>query len=460
MSPKQFIFAVVASLSVVGLLSFSTQVAAGENPPRVTANLVSFYPFTEQSGNVVRDQSGSASPMDLTLSGSVSWYAAGNGVVMNGGRVGTQGPATNLINALRASNTSSFEIWTQPASITQIRSTRMISFDGDTYKQNFMLGQVGDDVGVRLMHTGKRSGRSLVTRNGVLDTSLVHLVYTYDGSVERLYINGVQYRKTVTAAGGYGNWDVSNLFSIGNVASLNRPYKGIIRLVAVYDRPLGTAEIQQNFAAGPAAGANQIPVLSGIPAGSVITNESYNFQPTASDADGNALVFSIANKPAWANLDTATGRLSGSPTLGDVGMYSNIVISVSDGADTASLGAFSIQVSETVETGSFTLNWTAPAARSDGTPLSLADIAGFRVYYSATSKHYRNRIEVAAGSATSITARDIPVGTHYIVMTTYDTGGRESGYSPELSKIVQMSARSRRLAARRARLSRSATRTD
>jgi len=450
MSPKQFVFVFVASLPVVGLLSFSTQVAAGVNSTRVTDNLVSFYTFNEQIGNVVHDQSGSASPMDLTISGSVSWYDAGNGVVMNGGRVGTQGPATDMINALRASNASSFEIWTQPTNVTQTRATFMLSVDGDTFKRNFILGQVGDDVGVRLMHTGKQSGRSLVTGDGVLDTSLVHLVYTYDGSVERLYINGVQYSQTVVAAGGYGNWDVSNLFSIGNEARLNRPYDGIIRLVAVYDRSLGIAEIQQNFAAGPAAGANRAPVLSGMPAGSALTNQSYNFQPTASDADGNELVFSIDGKPAWANFDTATGRLSGSPTPGDAGTYNNIVISVSDETDTTSLGTFGIHVSETLETGSFTLSWTAPVARSDGTPISLADIAGFRIYYSSLSGRYPKSVEVADGSATSITTSDIPVGTQYIVMTTYDTGGRESGYSPELPKIVQMSARSRWLALIRA----------
>jgi hypothetical protein len=69
--------------------------------------------------------------------------------------------------------------------------------------------------------------------------------------------------------------------------------------------------------------------------------------------------------------------------------------------------------------------------------LSLADIAGFRVYYSESSGSYPYSVEVADGSATSITVRDIPVGTNYMVMTTYDSGGRESGYSPEISKIIQ-----------------------
>ena len=175
------------------------------------------------------------------------------------------------------------------------------------------------------MHTGKQknSDPKIRTESGVLDGSLVHLVHTYDGAVEHLYINGVESDKTAVATGGYGNWDMSHVFSIGNEASLDRSYNGIIRMVAVYDRPLGAAEIQQNFAAGPAAanvaggteGANYVPVISGTPAGSAATDENYKFQPAASDADGDKLIFSITGKPAWASFVTTTGQLSGVPTL-------------------------------------------------------------------------------------------------------------------------------------------------
>jgi hypothetical protein len=444
---SSIVISVTDGTDTASLPGFSIQVAAKEESARVTANLVSFYPFTERSGNVVHDLSGSASPMDLNISGDVSWYGAGNGVAMNGGRVGTQGPATNLINALRASNASSFEIWTQPANISQFGPARMISVGGDMSKQNFMLGQDRDDVEARLLHTGKQSmlDPKLLTDNGVLDTSLVHLVHTYDGAVERLYINGVQHSQTVTKSGGYGNWDMSDLFSIGNEASSDRAYNGIIRLVAVYDRPLGATEIQQNYSAGPVAtgvdggtgSANYVPVISGTPAGSVATDQDYDFMPAASDLDGDTLVFSITGKPVWANFDTTTGQLSGTPTLSNVGTDSNILISVADGTDSASLRSFSIQVIETTQTGNLSLSWTAPTTRSDGTPLSLADINGYRVHYGTSPGNYTDVVEVNNGTSTSVTMTDVPVGTSYVIMTTYDTEGRESDYSQEISRIVQ-----------------------
>ncbi|MFY8274173.1 Ig-like domain-containing protein [Pseudoalteromonas sp. SSDWG2] len=89
---------------------------------------------------------------------------------------------------------------------------------------------------------------------------------------------------------------------------------------------------------------NQAPTISGTPATSVTSSQAYSFVPTASDPDGDVLTFSITNKPTWASFDTTTGALSGTPTLNDVGSYSAVQISVSDGALSAQLAPFSIEV--------------------------------------------------------------------------------------------------------------------
>jgi trimeric autotransporter adhesin len=94
----------------------------------------------------------------------------------------------------------------------------------------------------------------------------------------------------------------------------------------------------------PPPPANQTPSISGTPATQLQATTAYSFVPTASDPDGATLTFSVLNKPSWASFSTATGALVGTPGVGQSGVYSNIVISVSDGALTASLPAFSIQV--------------------------------------------------------------------------------------------------------------------
>ncbi len=90
--------------------------------------------------------------------------------------------------------------------------------------------------------------------------------------------------------------------------------------------------------------ANRAPVITGTPSTSVREGAPYSFQPGASDPDGDALSFSIANRPAWASFSTATGQLTGTPPAGSAGNYSNIVISVSDGRLTTSLPGFTVAV--------------------------------------------------------------------------------------------------------------------
>ncbi len=91
---------------------------------------------------------------------------------------------------------------------------------------------------------------------------------------------------------------------------------------------------------------NNAPTISGTPATSVTTGQTYSLTPTASDPDGDALSFSIVNRPTWASFSSSTGRLSGTPTSTSAGEYIDIVISVSDGQASASLAPFSVLVDQ------------------------------------------------------------------------------------------------------------------
>ena len=90
----------------------------------------------------------------------------------------------------------------------------------------------------------------------------------------------------------------------------------------------------------PPGTSNRAPTISGTATPAVNASSPYSFTPSAADADGDTLAFTIQNKPAWAAFNTATGRLSGTTSASDVGTYSNISISVSDGAATSALSPF------------------------------------------------------------------------------------------------------------------------
>jgi len=86
------------------------------------------------------------------------------------------------------------------------------------------------------------------------------------------------------------------------------------------------------------------PRISGTPARAATVGTPYSFTPAASGPSGHKLAFAIRGKPSWAAFDTLDGRLSGTPGSGNVGTFAAIVISVSDGATSASLPSFSITV--------------------------------------------------------------------------------------------------------------------
>lgn len=188
------------------------------------------------------------------------------------------------------------------------------------------------------------------------------------------------------------------------------------------------------FSISVTAPANRSPVISGTPPTSVNAGAAYSFRPTASDPDGNTLTFSIANRPAWASFSATTGQLSGTPTAANVGTYSNIVISVSDGTTSVSLGAFSIAVNQ-VSLGSATLSWTAPTQNTDGS--SLTDLAGYRIYYGTSSTSLTQTVQVGNAGVTTYVIENLSPATYYFAVKAYSSTGAESGNSNVASKTVQ-----------------------
>jgi Putative Ig domain len=132
--------------------------------------------------------------------------------------------------------------------------------------------------------------------------------------------------------------------------------------------PAFTITVTQPSNGGP-------PTISGNPPTSVNAGTAYSFTPTATDPGANALTFSIQNQPSWANFNTGTGQLSGTPASKNIGSYPNIVISVSDGTLTAALPAFTITVTQPTNGGPPTISGNPPTAVNAGTAYSFTPTA-------------------------------------------------------------------------------------
>lgn len=179
------------------------------------------------------------------------------------------------------------------------------------------------------------------------------------------------------------------------------------------------------------------PTISGTPASAVTAGSAYSFQPTASDPDGDALSFSVQNKPAWASFSGTSGTLSGTPTSTDVGTYSNIIISVSDGTSSVSLAPFSISVNSsttTATTGTANLTWTAPTTNTDGTPIT--NLAGYYVYYGTSASSLSQMVQVAGATMTTCSIAQLASGTWYFAVTAYLSDGTQSAPSNVVSATL------------------------
>ena len=180
-------------------------------------------------------------------------------------------------------------------------------------------------------------------------------------------------------------------------------------------------------------GQNLRPQISGSPPASISAGLSYSFQPSASDQNGDNLTFTIANQPAWISFNATTGRLTGTPTLADVGTYGNIVISVSDGIDTTTLRAFSIAVTQ-ISTGSATISWVPPTENTDGS--ALTTLAGFRIYYGTSVGNLSQTVTITNPGITTYMVENLGAGTWYFKIRAYATDGVESAPSNTASKTI------------------------
>lgn len=195
----------------------------------------------------------------------------------------------------------------------------------------------------------------------------------------------------------------------------------------------GGGKKQPNETPDPPAGVNHAPTISGAPTRAIVQGEFYEFMPNANDADDDKLTFSITRKPAWAKFDSATGRVWGTPSAADVGNFTNIRISVSDGTDSASLASFDVSV-DAIAAGSATLSWNPPTGNSDGT--TLTDLVGYRIYYGRNAQQLNRTIVINNPGLTRYVIENLDTARWHFAMTSVNASGKESTRSPIVSKLI------------------------
>jgi len=186
-------------------------------------------------------------------------------------------------------------------------------------------------------------------------------------------------------------------------------------------------------APSPAPAGNRAPTISGTASSAALVGKLYQFQPSASDPDGDALKFTVDNLPPWASFDEENGRISGTPRDGDIGEYESIVVTVADATHRAATSPFDIAVSGGPD-GVATLHWEKPLSRVDGS--SLDDLAGYRILFGRNEEHLDHSIFIGDPAQTRYEFSTLSSGTWYFAVIGVSANGLEGPPTPIAMKSI------------------------
>jgi hypothetical protein len=157
------------------------------------------------------------------------------------------------------------------------------------------------------------------------------------------------------------------------------------------------------------------------------------------DADGDTLSVTANTAPANGTVTRTGGSATYTPAAGFSGTNS-FSYTISDGKGGSATAIATITVAPkpapVVASGSAVLSWSIPTTRSNGSPLTMAELAGYEIYVLSESTGQSSVVTVSSGATTTYTVSGLAAGTYYFSMAAKDTAGNLSALSAVVSKTI------------------------
>ncbi len=149
--------------------------SAKMNRHQTPAEPLVLYEFREGAGQVVKDTSGTGTPLDLKIEDTtcVQWRDIVGLRIMRPTLIASLGAATKVIEAVQRSGAFSLEAWIKPANTTQTGPARIVTISRDTGGRNMTLGQKGGAYEVRFRTTSTTANGEPALSSPGEDTGLV-----------------------------------------------------------------------------------------------------------------------------------------------------------------------------------------------------------------------------------------------------------------------------------------------
>ncbi|MBR9692832.1 DUF2341 domain-containing protein [Candidatus Woesearchaeota archaeon] len=244
-------------------MSISYMSLATLNDYQVEVDLSSLHPgllgswhFNEGSGTVAKDSSGNGH--DGTLTNSPTWTTSG----VEGDSLSFVGPTLRYVDigddAAFQQNRYTVSAWVNIPST--IYETQTVVGRRDAWDEtNYMVRIVSSTGRPQITHVRPDIGNTIDSVTGTTDlrnAGWKHVVATYDGSEQRIYVNGVSEGFVAAADPEMGG---GQQVQIGHDRSGNFRFDGDIDEVRIYDRALSEDEVKTEFCTG--ASKLNIPTL-------------------------------------------------------------------------------------------------------------------------------------------------------------------------------------------------------
>ncbi|MFO7934797.1 MAG: LamG-like jellyroll fold domain-containing protein, partial [Bacteroidales bacterium] len=281
------------------------------NNDRVANGLKLLYNFSEGTGGLVRDLSGTDPIMDLHISreGLATEWLVGQGLRINENTIiSHEGQADGLIQELAATNEITLEAWIKQEEIEQSGPARIITLSSDNSERAATLAHEGNKAYynyVSRLTTSKtdiNGTPQLNTKQNFLSSSLHHVVYTRNSQGnEKIYVNGMVLASG-KREGDFSSWDEDYQFALANEITGERPWQGILYLVALYNRALSSEEINSNYESG----FGQIRFITELD--TLESNVDYQLKPFISTDQG--LVYGQSRNFIYQNVANTDSLLS------------------------------------------------------------------------------------------------------------------------------------------------------
>jgi Concanavalin A-like lectin/glucanases superfamily/Fibronectin type III domain/Lysyl oxidase len=233
--------------------AITTATPTGYRGAVLADNPVSYWRLGEASGTTAADER-AANPgtyvnsPTLGASSLLTTDTANKAVTFDGTNDQVKVPNSAPLNL---TGSFSLEAWIKPSSLPAAGQFASVMTKAESYSLQFN----GPRLEFTIMQAGVRK-RLQAPTNAVLAGTVYHVVASYDGTTQRLYLNGKEVASTPLAGGASST---ANALYLGSWGGSSEFFKGTIDDAAVYGSALSAAQVSAHYAA---AGGSPAPVAA------------------------------------------------------------------------------------------------------------------------------------------------------------------------------------------------------